>query len=127
MKSQFAPGECLFQIVVQDFKHRQPAPKNFYVDKSGKGVKEIVDQIPILTLFRRAKTGKQAIRSASKKGSVISCHKVDSHLRRLDMISHLRIEKPIFVDISVEEFIVGRELQVESLEKKTTQIVVKDT
>lgn len=118
MKSRCAPGQLLFQIVVQDFKHRQPPPKNFYVDKRGRGVRDIVDRIPLITLFRWAKDSKRAMKSASKKGTVISCRKVDSHVRRLDMISHLNIEtKPIYVDISADEFIVGRDLKVELIDK----------
>ena len=126
MKSRIAPNMRSFQIEVLDYKHRQPPPdKDFYVDKYGRGIREIVDHIPIITLFRRAKKAKQAIKSASKIGSVISCRKVDSHFHRLDMISHLRIDlKPIEVDISVEEFTVGRNLEIEP-EIKLKQVDVK--
>jgi hypothetical protein len=111
MKSRIAPNTFVFQLEVQDFKHRQPAPHNLYIDKSGKGIKEIVDSIPIITLFRHAKNSKQAIRSARKKGTVISCQKVDSHVRRLDMMNHLRVDqKPMEVDIKVEDFTIGRDL-----------------
>jgi hypothetical protein len=99
--------------VVQDYKHRQPPPYGFYVDKSGKGVKEVVDTIPILTKLRWAKNGKRAMAWARKFGSVISCRKVDSHLHRLEMIDYLRIEtKPLEVDITADEFIVGRDFEI---------------
>lgn len=115
MKSRISPNTKVFQIEVLDYKHRQPPPagKNYYVDKHGRGIREVVDHIPLITLFRRAKTNKQAIRSASKKGSVISCRKVSSHFNRFNMIEYLRVElKPIEVDIRAEEFTVGRDLEV---------------
>jgi hypothetical protein len=91
-----------------------PPNRNYYVDKSGRGIKEIVDHIPLITLFRRAKTAERAKRSASKKGSVISCVKVDSHIRRLDMISHLRLDqKPLIIDdFIVADFTIGRDLEI---------------
>lgn len=114
-KSRIAPNTYTFQLEVLDFKHRQsPPPKGFYVDKSGKGIKEIFDHIPRITLFRRTKTHKQAIKSASKKGTVISCRKVNSQYYRLNMIDYLRVEpKPVEVDISPDEFILGRDLEIE--------------
>ncbi len=125
MKSSIAPNTSVFQLEVRDYKHRQPPPHDgFYVDKSGRGIREKFDTIPIITLFRRAKTAEQAKRSASKKGSVISCRKVDSHLRRLDMISHLRIEqKPIDVEVRLEEFTIGRDLEIESTTQQQKIIV----
>ncbi len=118
MKSRFAPGECLFQIVVQDFKHRQPVSgKDFYVDKSGKGIREVVDHIPVITWLRTAKNAKRAMESARKKGSIISCRKVDSHLRRLDMITHLRVEQKPFVEVGLEEFILGHDLTITPAQK----------
>lgn len=126
-KSRLAPNTSVFQIEVLDYKHRQRPTNEFYVDKFGRGVREVFDYIPHITLFRRAKTHKQAMRSASKKGSVISCRKVGSHFRRLDMIEHLRLEpKPIEVDISVEEFTVGRDLEIEPV-VKTKRIDVSST
>lgn len=124
MKSRISPGFRLFQIVVQDFKHRQPPPPNMYVDKSGKGVREVVDTVPLITKLKWARDGKRAMAWARKFGSVISCQKVESHIHRLQMIDHLRIEpKPVEVDISVDEFIVGRGLEIES-ETKSKQIDV---
>jgi len=119
MKSRISPGYHLFQIEVQDFGRRRYQPNQvsgFYVDK--RGVHEVVEAIPRRTFLRWAKTGKQAIRKVKKFGAVISCQKVDSHLRRLDMINYLRIEpKPIVVDISAEEFVVGRDLEIEPTPK----------
>ena len=119
MKSRVSPGQSLFQIVVQDFSNRHPPSNNgFYVDRSGKGVHEVVDTVPLITKLKWAKNGKRAMAWAKKFGSVISCQKVDSHIRRLQMIDYLRIEtKPIEVDISVEEFTVGRDLVIEPTSK----------
>jgi len=114
VKSRISPNTKVFQIEVLDYKHRQSPPVgNYYVDKHGRGIREVVDHIPIITLFRRAKNNKQAKRSASKRGSVISCRKVGSHFNRFNMIEHLRVElKPIEVDIRAEEFAVGRDLEI---------------
>lgn len=114
MKSRVAPNMQLYQIVVQDFSQRHPvSDKEFYVDKSGKGIREVVDFVPLRTLFRYAKRPKQAQDWAKKFGSVKECHKVDSYLHRLEMISHLNVEmKPISIDISVEEFTVGKDLEI---------------
>ena len=119
MKSRISPNTKVFQIEVLDYKHRQPPPaKNFYVDKHGRGIREVVDHIPLITLFRRAKNNKQAIKSASKKGSVVSCRKVGSHFNRLNMIDYLRVElKPIEIDIRAEEFTVGRGLEIKPMVK----------
>lgn len=119
MKSRVSPGTTLFEVVVADYKHRQPAPmKNLYVDKSGKGIREVVDTIPLRTLFRWAKNGRRAMDWAKKFGSVMSCHKVDSHIHKLQMIDHLRLEtKPIEVDITAEEFTIGRDLEIEPVNK----------
>lgn len=125
MKSKLSPNVNLFQLVVQDFKNRKPAPnKDYYVDKSGKGIKEVVDHIPLRTLFRHAKNNRQAIKSASKVGTVISCRKVDSHFHRLHMIEHLRIEmKPIEVNISADEFVLGKDLEVSpKIDKKIIDV-----
>lgn len=115
MKSRISPGFSLFQIVVQDFKHRKPPSGNgFYVDRSGRGVHEVVETIPVITKLKWAKNGKRAMAWARKFGSVIACSKVHSHEYRLQMINHLRVEpRPIEVDISVDEFIVGRDLEIE--------------
>lgn len=119
MKSHVDSGMRLFQIVVQDFAHRQPPPaRDFYVDKSGRGIREVVETIPERTLFKWAKDGKRAISWSRKFGSVVSCRKVDSHLRRLEMISHLSVDmKPIEVEISVDEFIIGRDLEIKPAER----------
>jgi hypothetical protein len=113
-KSRISPGFCLFQIVIQDFGNRQPAPKGMYVDKSGKGIREVVETIPTMTKLKWAKNAKRAMSWAKKFGSVISCRKVDSHIHRLNMIDYLRVEpKPMEVDISLDEFIVGRDSGIE--------------
>ena len=126
-KSRANPRYRLFQLVIQDFKHRQPPPKNMYVDKSGKGVREIVDTIPEITKLKWAKDNRQAARWGRKFGSVIACFKVESHEYRLKMIEHLRLEpRPIEVDISPEEFVVGRDLIVEPV-AKTKKIEVDDS
>lgn len=113
-KSRVAPGFSLFQLVIQDFAHRKPPPNNsFYVDKSGKGVKELVDTIPVITKLKWAKSGKRAMAWARKFGSVVSCRKVDSHFHKLNAIDYLRVEpKPIEVDISLDEFTLGRDFEV---------------
>lgn len=128
MKSRISPGFHLFQIEVQDFGRRRYQPNQvsgFYVDR--RGVHEVVEAIPKRTFLRWAKNGRQAIRKVKKFGAVISCQKVDSHIRRLEMINYLRIEpKPIVVDISAEEFIVGRDLEIEPT-PKTRKIDVDST
>lgn len=113
-KSRIAPGYCLFQLVIQDFNHRKPPPKNYYIDKKGKRAGKVEEEtIPVMTKLKRAKNGRRAIAWARKFGSVISCRKVDSHIHRLNMIDYLRIEpKPIEVNITPEEFIVGHDLEV---------------
>lgn len=122
-KSRISPGLNLFQLLIRDFSNRKPPPKNMYVDKSGKGIREVTETIPTLTKLKWAKDGKRAIRWGSKFGSVISCFKV-SHEHRLNMIEHLNLEpKPIEVDITPEEFIVGRDLEVE-IEARSKQIDV---
>lgn len=115
MKSRISPGYNLFQIVIQDFKHRHlPSSNEFYVDRSGRGVREVVETIPLITKLRWAKNAKQAMAKVKKFGSVIECFKVHSHEYRLQMISHLHIEpRPIEVDVSVDEFIIGRDLEIE--------------
>lgn len=125
MKSKIAPNTFLFQVVVQDFKHRQPPPRTvMQSNQVFKRYHDIEDNIPEKTLFRWAKRGKQAMAWARKFGTVLSCHKVDSHMRRLEMIEHLRVEqKPIEVDISLEDFIVGRNLEI-SPAKKTKKFDV---
>jgi len=119
MKSRISPGYRLFQIVVQDFGQRRYQPNQvsgFYVDK--RGVQDVVEAIPRRTFLRWAKNGRQAIRKVKKFGAIISCQKVDSHIRRLEMINYLRVEaKPVVVDISAEEFIVGRDLEIEPTPK----------
>ena len=126
-KSRVSPGFCLFQVIIQDYAHRKPPRNNeFYVDKSGRGVREIVDTIPVITKLKWAKNGKRAIAWAKKFGSVISCRKVDSHIYKLNAIDYLRIEpKPIEVDISLEEFIVGHDLEVEPNIKKADMNIDK--
>lgn len=128
MKSRISPGYHLFQIEVQDFGRRRYQPNQvsgFYVDR--RGVHEVVEAIPKRTFLRWAKDGRKAIRKVKKFGAVISCQKVDSHIRRLEMINYLRIEpKPIVVDISAEEFIVGRDLEIEPI-PKTRKIDVDST
>lgn len=120
-KSRVSPDYNLFQIVIQDFKHRKPQPLNqYYVDRFGRGksFRDAGETIPIITKLKWAKSGRRAIAWAKKYGSVISCHKVQSHEHRLHMIEHLRIEaKPIEVEISPDEFIVGRDFEVEHREK----------
>ncbi len=126
-KSRVAPNTYLFQIVVRDHSHRQPAPKDLYVDRSGNGFREIVDYIPLRTVFKWAKDGKRAKEKAKKYGEVINCHKIDSQYRRLEMIEHLNIDqKPIHVDISLEEFTVGRDLEV-VIDKNEKNIEVENT
>ena len=127
-KSRISPGFSLFQIVVQDFKHRHsPSNNGFYVDRSGRGVREIVETIPERTLLKWAKNGKRAMAWARKFGSVIECRKVDNHFHKLNMIDYLRIDtKPIEVDISADEFTVGRNLEIE-LAVKTKKIDVNGT
>jgi hypothetical protein len=117
-KSRLAPNMNEYQIEVLDYKHRKPPPNNqLFIHKDGRRVKEPTEHIPLITLFRHAKTQEQAKRSASKKGSVISCRKVDSHYRRLHMIEYLRLEpKPVVVDISPDEFLVGKDLTVSPIE-----------
>ena len=119
MKSRISPGYSLFQIVVQDYKHRQyPQNNGYYVDRSGRGVHELVETIPLITKLKWAKKAKRAMAWARKFGSVISCQKVDSHMYRLNMIDYLNVApKPIEVDISPEEFTIGRDLQVGSVVK----------
>lgn len=117
-KSRIAPSYNLYQILIQDYKHRQPPPPNMYVDKSGKGVREVVERVPLITKLRWAKNGSRAMQWAKKFGSVVACFKVHSHEHRLQMIEHLRVEpKPVEIDISPEEFIIGRDLKVESTRK----------
>ena len=126
MKSRVSVGQRLFQIVVQDYEHRQvPSEYKFYVDKKGGGVRDVVETIPERTLFKWAKNGRRAMDWAKRFGSVISCRKVDSHMRRLDMISYLRVAKPVEVEISAEEFIIGRDLEVEPA-KQTKEIEVSN-
>lgn len=112
MKSRISPGMLLFQVVVLDFNRRQSRQLNHY--QESRAAKNPDDYAPQRTLFRWAKDGKRAMKWAKKFGSVISCRKVDSHIRRFEMIDHLNIElKPIAVDITADEFIVGRDLQIE--------------
>lgn len=118
-KSRVSPNFCLYQIVVKDYKHLKPPPPSnrHYVDKSGNGVYELYEEdgvVPVITKLKWAKNHKRAMAWARKFGSIISCRKVDSHIRRLDMINYLRIEpKPVEVDISPDEFILGRDLEIE--------------
>lgn len=118
MKSHIAPGMSLFQIVVLDFKRRQPPPAS--VVQSGqvhKRYNDIQETVPKRTIFKWAKDGKRAKKWGARFGSVIACFKVDSHERRLNMIEHLRLDKPIAVDLGADEFVVGRDLEIEPLEK----------
>lgn len=119
-KSRVAPGYSLFQLVIQDFKHRKPSNNNFYINRDGsRSVREVVETIPTITKLRWKKNSKQAIKSVKKFGTVISCRKVGSHFNRLQMIEHLQLDvKPIYVDITAEEFTVGRDLEIEPMEKK---------
>ena len=120
VKSRVSPGSTLFQIVLQDFNHRHLPYSNggFYVSRSGRGIHEVVETIPLLTKLKWAKNGKRAMAWAKKFGSVISCRKVDSHEHRLQMINYLRLEtKPIEVDISVDEFTIGRDLEIKPMAK----------
>jgi hypothetical protein len=114
VKSRVAPNTCLFQILVRDYNNRKSPPNNgFYVDKSGKGVRELVETVPVITKLKWAKNGKRAMAWAKKFGSVISCRKVDSHLYQLNKINYLRIEpKPMEVEFSVEEFTIGRDAEI---------------
>lgn len=112
-------GCRLFQVVVQDFKHRKPVPatvvQSGQVWKRNNNIEEI---IPVRTLLKWAKDGRRATVWAKRFGSVISCRKVDSHFHRLSMIDYLRIElKPVEVDISAEEFIIGRDLEIKPVVK----------
>lgn len=112
-KSRIAPGYKLFQIVVQDYKNRQPAPANVYTDRHRfKKYYDIQDIVPQRTMFKWAKDGKRAINWAKKFGSIIACFKVDSHERRLNMIENMVVEKPIYVDITAEDFTIKRDLTV---------------
>jgi len=123
VKSRVAPNTYLFQILIKDYSRRKPPPYNsFYVDKTGRGVRELVETIPVITKLKWAKNGKRAMVWAKKFGSVIACKKVDSHLYQLNKINYLRIEpKPMEVDISAEEFIIGRDMEIEpAISRKDT-------
>ncbi|MDD4876763.1 MAG: hypothetical protein PHQ86_06530 [Dehalococcoidales bacterium] len=112
-KSRVSPRFSLFQIVVLDYSNRKMPNNGFYVDKKGRGVREIVETIPEITKLKWAKNGKRAMAWARKFGSVISCRKVDSHFHKLAMIDYLRVEpKPMEVEFSVEEFTIGRDSEV---------------
>lgn len=123
MKSGVAPNTYLYQIVVKDHAHRQPPPKSLYGYKSyitDKSLKDISDFIPLRTFFRWAKGNRQAQDKVKKHGEVISCRKVDSQYRRLEMIEHLHLDiKPITVDISLEDFTIGRDLEITPIIKET--------
>lgn len=111
-KSRISPNFSLFQLVIQDFKHRQPVPKYVYLDKTGKTGK-LDETIPEITKLKWAKNGKRAKAWGRKFGSVIRCFKVDSHMHRLQMIEYLSIEpRPMEVEFSVEEFTIGRDSEV---------------
>lgn len=117
-KSRISPGFNLYQIVVQEFGSRKrPANQvlSYYRDK--RGVHEVVESVPQRTFLRWARNGKQAMKKVKKFGTVISCFKVHSHEKKLQMIEHLRLEKPIEIDIRAEEFIVGKDLEIEPLEE----------
>lgn len=119
MKARVAPGFNLYQIVIQDFSRRETADKHLYVNRNSKGKREIVETVPLITKLKWAKKPKNAMSWAKKFGSVISCHKVDSHIRKLNMIEHLRIDtKPIEVDIGLNDFIMRSDLTIESGSKK---------
>ena len=112
MKSRISPGNMLFQIVVADYSHSNNGHRRTHFIP-GKWKYE-VDVIPHRTIFRWAKSGKQAMRKVGRRfGSVISCQKVDSHLRHLAKIESLNIEPvKIEFDMSVEEFTVDRSGEV---------------
>ncbi len=119
MKSRVGAGMLLFQVVVQDFKHRQPPPASVAnSDQIFKRFHNIEDYIPERTLFKWAKDGRRATDWGAKFGSVISCCKVDSHIRKLEMIEHLRLEqRPIEVEIGIEEITLGRDLEIKPAER----------
>lgn len=123
MKSHAKAGQSLFQIVLMDYAKRQPPPA--HVLNSGnifKRYNEIDDYIPKKTVFRWAKDSKRAKRKVGKKlGTIIACFKVNSHEARLHMIEKLSIDKPITIEMTPEEFTVGRNLEI-SPRRKTIEI-----
>lgn len=116
-KSRISPRDTLFQLVIRDFKHRHMPHGDFYVDKSGNGVREIVETVPVITKLKWAKGNEQAKRWGERFGSVIACFKVKSHEHKLNMIEHLRLEpRPIEIDVSAGEFVVGKGLEIKPVE-----------
>ena len=128
MKTRINPGESLFQIVVVDYSQRGNGHRKTYVPpstnvearKKGKKLEQTdyakIDGDYVLhrTLFRWAKNGKRAMRKVGRRfGSIISCRKVDSHYRHLNMIEYLNLDqKKIEVDMTVEEFTMNRDGEV---------------
>ena len=112
MKSRVSPGNMLFQIVVADYSHSNNGHRRTHFTP-GKGKYE-VDDIPHRTIFRWAKSGRQAMRKVGRKfGSVLSCQKVDSHLRHLAKIESLNLEPvKIEVNMTVEDFTINRHGEV---------------
>lgn len=128
MKARINPGENLYQIVVADYSHRNngyrrtipPISPNIELRKQGetefKPVKQgkiDYDYVPRKTLFRWAKSGRQAVRKVGKKfGSIISCEKVDSHYRRLNMIENLNLHQAKIEIENDTEFILSEDYEI---------------
>ena len=121
MKSRINPGESLFQIVVADYSFSGNGRR--HTEFTPKVGKYEVDFIPKRTLFRWAKDGKRAMRKVGRRfGTILSCHKVDSHYRHLNKIESLNMEPvKIEFDMSVDEFVyrdggVTRAIEIEGRE-----------
>lgn len=80
-----------------------------------KGKVKVVDTLPVAprrTLVELFYGYKQAIRWASKFGSVISCHKVDK-TRYLENIEHLNLEQEAVRFEVEQDYVLTRSLELE--------------
>lgn len=112
--SSVARGLPLFQIEVLDFtKRNNNYTKTVLMDKgNGREKVDLLAETPCRTLVGRFKDHKRAIRWGKRFGTVKECYKVDTS-PYLNNINYLNLDqKPITVEIELEEFTLNENLEI---------------
>jgi hypothetical protein len=112
--SSVGRGLPLFQIEVLDYASRDARyTKTVLMDNGyGREKVDILSEIPCRTLVGRFKNYKRALRWGQRFGTVKECHKVDTS-PYLNNINYLNLDqKPITIEVDLEEFTVNESLEV---------------